>query len=300
MDLSGKVAVVTGAGRGIGQSFARALAEAGAAVLVNDLEFEPAKTVAYEIREAGGKAVPLAAEIGKAGSAEACIECAVDTFGRFDILVANAGVLRDSVLWKTEDDAFDLVVGTHLRGTFQCGRAAARHLREAGNGGSLILIGSPAGQLGNFGQSAYSAAKAGIAALTRTWATELQRANVTVNAIIPTALTRMTATMPGLVEFAEAAERGEKLPTALRAKYGIGLPEDVAPLAIFLASEHARQITGQCIGIGGDRLALWSHPAELSIRCMDDGWTAEAIAAEWSDLTQGSLQPFAAPVDFEL
>lgn len=300
MDLSGQVAVVTGAGRGIGRAFAHALAEAGAAVVVNDLEIDPAESVADEIRAAGGKATAVAAEIGQSGAAEACIDCAIESFGQLDILVANAGVLRDSVLWKTEDDAFDLVIGTHLRGTFQCGRAAARHMRDAGQGGTLILIGSPAGQLGNFGQSAYSAAKAGIAALARTWAVELQRANISVNAIIPTALTRMTASMPGLGEFAKAAEEGTALPQKLRATYGIGLPEDVAPLAVLLASDAGRKITGQCIGIGGDRLAIWSHPAELQTRCRNGGWTAQAIADAWPGLSEGNLQPFGAPTDFDL
>ncbi len=299
MDLDGQVAVVTGAGRGIGRAFAHALASAGAAVVVNDLEPEPAEAVLTEIRAAGGQAVALAAEIGTPGAAEACIDCAVQSFGRFDTLVANAGVLRDSVLWKTEDEAFDLVIGTHLRGTFQCGRAAARHLREAGQGGALILIGSPAGQLGNFGQSAYSAAKAAIVGLTRTWAVELQRAGISVNAIIPTALTRMTAGMPGLERHAEAAERGEPLPAKLRDTYGIGLPEDVAPLAVFLASDAGRQVTGQCIGIGGDRLALWSHPAEIRTRSMPGGWTADAIADAWPKLTGGAIQPFGAPTDFD-
>ncbi|WP_238364040.1 SDR family NAD(P)-dependent oxidoreductase [Mesobacterium pallidum] len=297
MDLTGQVAVVTGAGRGIGREMALQLAAAGAAVVVNDLDAAPAEAVATEIAAAGGRAVAVAAAIGTSGSAETCIAAALDAFGRLDVLCANAGVLRDSVLWKTEDDAFDLVVQTHLRGTFQCARAAARHWREAGHGGALVLVGSPAGQLGNFGQSAYAAAKAGIAAMARTWAAELGRTGVAVNAIIPTALTRMTETVPVLEPFVKAMERGEPLPEKLRADLGIGGPEDIAPLVVFLASEAGRKVTGQCIGIGGDRLALWSHPAELRVDTRSGGWTAEAIAAAWPELTEGALQPFGIKMD---
>ncbi|GAA4219232.1 NAD(P)-dependent dehydrogenase (short-subunit alcohol dehydrogenase family) [Sagittula marina] len=297
MDLNGQVAVVTGAGRGIGRSMAQHLAQAGASVVVNDLDADPAQHVVDEITQAGGKAVAVAAEIGTEGAAEACIAAALDSFGRLDVLVANAGVLRDSVLWKTEDEAFDLVIRTHLRGTFQCGRAAARHFREAGHGGALVLVGSPAGQLGNFGQTAYAAAKAGIAGMTRTWAAELQRAEVAVNAIIPTALTRMTETIPPLAPYVQAMERGEPLPEKLRADLGIGLPEDIAPLVVYLASQAGRATTGQCIGIGGDRLAFWSHPSEHRVQTRSGGWTPDSIAEAWPDLTRDALQPFGITMD---
>ncbi|MEQ5870890.1 SDR family NAD(P)-dependent oxidoreductase [Sagittula sp. NFXS13] len=297
MDLNGQVALVTGAGRGIGRSIAQHLAQAGASVVVNDLDAAPAQDVVDEITQAGGKAVAVAAEIGTEGAAETCIAAALDNFGRLDVLVANAGVLRDSVLWKTEDDAFDLVIRTHLRGTFQCGRAAARHFREAGHGGALVLVGSPAGQLGNFGQTAYAAAKAGIAGMTRTWAAELQRAEVAVNAIIPTALTRMTETIPPLAPYVQAMERGEPLPEKLRADLGIGLPEDIAPLVVYLASQAGRATTGQCIGIGGDRLALWSHPSEHRVQTRSGGWTPDSIAEAWPDLTRDALQPFGITMD---
>lgn len=297
MTLDGQVVVVTGAGRGIGQAIAVALGQAGAAVVVNDLDAEPAEEVCNEIRGAGGRAVAVAAEIGTEGAAENCVSAALDAFGRLDVLVANAGVLRDSVLWRTSDADFDLVVRTHLRGTFQCGRAMARHFREAGHGGALLLVGSPAGQLGNFGQTAYAAAKAGIAAMARTWAAELARNEVAVNAIIPTALTRMTETIPPLAPYVEAMARGEPLPRRLRADLGIGTAEDIAPLVIYLASQQGRATTGQCIGIGGDRLALWSRPAELHTRTREGGWSADAIAEAWEDLTDGALQPFGMSLD---
>lgn len=287
--LTGKVLVITGAGLGIGRETALAAARAGASVVVNDIDRDAAEATAEAIRQAGGQAVIEVAAIGTDGAAEACVGRAVDAFGRLDALFANAGVLRDSVLWKTEDAAFDLVIATHLRGTFQCGRAAARQFRVQGTGGALILAASPAGQLGNFGQTAYAAAKAGIVGLMKTWALELARDRVSVNAIVPTALTRMTATMPALAQAHAAMERGEGLPAGLRTA-GIGTAADVSPLVVFLASDAGRAISGQSIGIGGDRLSLWSNPAELRIAQSPGGWSADTIAATWDSLTTGALQ----------
>lgn len=280
--LDGKVLVVTGAGLGIGRATALAAARAGARVVVNDVDATAAEAVAQAIREAGGQAAVQVAAIGTEGSAESCVGRAVEAFGRLDAFFANAGVLRDSVLWKTEDAVFDLVVGTHLKGTFQCGRAAARQFKAQGGGGALILAGSPAGQMGNFGQSAYAAAKAGIVGMMKTWAMELARDGVSVNALIPTALTRMTATVPWLAEVHARLDRGEGIDPALRAD-GIGLPEDVAPLVVFLASDAGRAFTGQCLGLGGDRLAVWAHPSEAVVHQSPGGWSAEGIAQALRD-----------------
>ena len=282
IDLSGKSAIVTGSGRGIGRATALALAGVGASVVVNDLDGDAVEDVVATISEAGGKAAPAVQAIGSSEAAQACIETALSAFGRLDIMVTNAGNLRDRVLWNTGDEDFDSVIETHLRGTFTCARAAARHFREAGGGGRLILVSSLAGQRGNFGQTAYSAAKAGIAAMTRTWSMELAKARVTVNAIVPNALTRMTSTIPALQGYAEAAEPGEPLPDNLRASIGIGTAEDVAPLAVFLASDRSSTITGQCIGIGGDRLSLWSHPQEKQVALCKGGWSADEIAERWA------------------
>lgn len=279
--LSGQVFVVTGAGRGIGRAIAMALAAAGASVVVNDVDADTAEAVVAEIDAAGGAAASAVAAIGDAEAAELCLATALDRFGRIDGLVANAGVLRDAILWKVTDEDFDLVLRTHLRGAVTCGRAVARHFRESGAGGTIILVSSLAGQRGNVGQTAYAAAKAGVAALARTWAMELSRAGVSVNAIVPTALTRMVATIPGLGDAVEAAERGEPIPHRLRHELGLGTAEDVAPLAVFLASEQGRTITGQCIGIGGDRLSLWSHPQEIALCHRHGGWSAETIAGAW-------------------
>jgi NAD(P)-dependent dehydrogenase (short-subunit alcohol dehydrogenase family) len=281
LDLTGKVAVVTGSGRGLGLAYATALARAGAAVVVNDIDEAVAEQAAKSITEAGGRAVAEAVAVGTTEAAERLVARAVEAFGRLDILVTNAGILRDRVLWKMTDDDFDAVIGVHLKGTFTLARAAAVRLREQGDGGSLILVGSPAGQRGNFGQTNYAAAKAGIAAMVRTWSMELGRAGITVNAIVPVAATAMTETIPAFAPYIEAMHHGEPLPDFLRKGEGFGTPEDCAALIPFLASEAARDVTGQCIGIGGDKLALWSHPQEASVAYADGGWTPETIAATW-------------------
>jgi NAD(P)-dependent dehydrogenase (short-subunit alcohol dehydrogenase family) len=189
------------------------------------------------------------------------------------------------------DEDFDLVIETHLRGTFTCARAAAIQMREQGEGGRIIVIGSPAGQYGNFGQTNYAAAKAGIVAFARTWSMELARANVTVNAVVPTAWTQMTATIPIYAPLVERVERGEDLPAEVRREHAIGMPEDCAGLVVFLASERAAGVTGQAIGVGGDRLSLYSHPSELQFALRDRGWSADQIADEWDATMAPSAQP---------
>ncbi|GIH52903.1 SDR family oxidoreductase [Microbispora rosea] len=282
MDLSGKVAVVTGAGRGLGRAYAEALAAAGAAVVVNDVDADAAAQVVEAITAGGGAARSVVAPVGSAEVADRLVDTAVKEFGRIDVMVTNAGILRDRVLWKMTDDDFDAVIGVHLRGTFTCARAAAIRMREQGTGGRLILISSPAGQRGNFGQTNYAAAKAGIVAMARTWAMELARANVTVNAVVPVAATEMTKTIPVFAPVIEESERtGKPFPEWLRKDEGLGTVEDVAGLVVFLASDASAGVTGQAIGIGGDRLALWSHPAEKAVAFADGGWTAETIAASW-------------------
>ncbi|NVK78810.1 SDR family oxidoreductase [Streptomyces morookaense] len=282
LHLNGKVAVVTGSGRGLGLAYAKALAAAGAAVVVDDVDAQAAAAAVKEIEAAGGRAVAETAEVGGTEAAEALVARAVDAFGRLDVMVTNAGVLRDRVLWKMTDDDFDTVVRVHLRGTFTCVRAAVRRMREQGGGGRVVVAGSPAGQRGNFGQTNYAAAKAGIAAMVRTWAMELARDGITANAVIPVAATAMTRTIPAFAPYVDALERdGTPLPDALRKGEGFGTTEDVAPLAVFLASDAAADVTGQCIGIGGDKLALWSHPQETAVAYADGGWSAEAIAAAW-------------------
>ncbi|MFB6781533.1 SDR family NAD(P)-dependent oxidoreductase [Streptomyces sp. NPDC056352] len=282
IDLTGKVAVVTGSGRGLGLAYATVLARAGAAVVVNDLDAEVAEQAAKSITETGGRAVAEAVAVGTGEAAQALVDRAVAEFGRLDVMVTNAGILRDKVLWKMTDEDFDAVIATHLRGTFTCARAAAIRMREQGEGGSLIMVGSPAGQRGNFGQTNYAAAKAGIAAMVRTWSMELARNGITVNAIVPVAATAMTETILAFAPYIEAMRQGNPLPDFLRKGEGFGTAEDCAALIPFLASDTARAVTGQCIGIGGDKLALWSHPQETAVAYADGGWSPEAIAASWA------------------
>jgi NAD(P)-dependent dehydrogenase (short-subunit alcohol dehydrogenase family) len=288
VDLSGKAAVVTGAGQGLGRAYAVALGQAGASVVVNDLEARAAEETAALV---GPRAIVVAGDVADRTIADALVAKAIEKFGRLDAMVTNAGVLRDAVLWKMTDEDFDLVVRTHLRGTFLCARAAAVRMREQGQGGRLILIGSPAGQYGNFGQTNYGAAKAGVVGFVRTWALELARASITVNAVIPTAWTAMTATIPIYKPLAARVAAGEPLPPAVRREHAIGMPEDCAGLVVFLASESAAGITGQAIGVGGDRLCLYAHPAEIVTELRDGGWDAEAIAAIWEARFAAQLQP---------
>jgi 3-oxoacyl-[acyl-carrier protein] reductase len=280
IDLDSRVAIVTGSGRGLGLAYAKALAAAGAAVVVNDVDAHAVAAAVGAIVGAGGRAVGVTAPVGDSATAEALVETAVREFGRLDVLITNAGILRDRVLWKMSDEDFDAVVTVHLRGTFTCARAAAVRLREQGDGGRIIVISSPAGQRGNFGQTNYAAAKAGIAAMARTWALELARSNITVNAVVPVAATEMTRTIPAFAPVIEESERtGEPLPGWLRRDEGLGTVDDVTGLITFLASAASQHITGQAIGVGGDRLALWAHPQEKAVAFADGGWTAESIAA---------------------
>lgn len=300
MDITGRVAIVTGSGQGLGLAYASALAAAGAAVVVNDVDEQRAGTAAEVIRTAGGEAASVGIPVGDADAAEALVSTAIDTYGQLDIMVTNAGILRDRTLWNMSDEDFDDVIRTHLRGTFTCARAAAVQFREAGKGGRLILAGSPAGQRGNFGQTNYAAAKAGIAAMARTWAMELARAKVTVNAVIPNAITSMTASVPFLAPYAEMVEKGQVIPSKVRRAISFGTPEDCAGLVVFLASEQAAAISGQCIGIGGDRLSLWSHPVEVRSAFKDGGWDADAIADAFATTVGESLESYGIePPDLE-
>src|SRR5919106_719255 len=205
--LDGKVAAVTGSGRGIGRGIALELAKEGAKVVINDAgvdvngrgsDADPATQVVKEIEAGGGKAVANYGDVSKWGQAEGVIQDAVKNFGTIDILVNNAGILRDKSLLKMEEDDFDAVIAVHLKGTFLCTRHAGPIMKEKGYG-RIINITSSAGLRGNFGQTNYSAAKAGIAGMTLTWAIELGKYGITVNAMAPSAVTRMTTgLLPGM------------------------------------------------------------------------------------------------------
>ncbi|KRA25455.1 dehydrogenase [Microbacterium sp. Root61] len=288
--LAGKVAIVTGSGRGLGLAYAAELARQGASVVINDVDAQTAADAVATIESAGGKAVAVVAPVGPTDTAKQLVAAAVDTFGRLDILVTNAGVLRDTVLWKMSDDDFDTVINVHLRGTFTCVREAVLHMREQGEGGRIITIGSPTGQRGNFGQTNYAAAKAGIVGMVRTWALELKRAGITANAVIPVAATAMTATVPYFAAAVEADAQGEPMPAFFRHDLGFGTSDDVAGVIAYLASDAAADVTGQAIGVGGDRLQLWSHPEAVVTEYHDGGWSYEALEAEFPASVGSSLQ----------
>ncbi len=221
----------------------------------------------------GRRASAVVAAVGSTETAEALVKGAVEAFGGLDILVNNAGILRDKSLLKMTDEDFDLVIQVHLRGTFTCVREAYRYFKENGVAGRIITIGSPTGQYGNFGQTNYAAAKAGIVGMVRTWALEMKKAGVTVNAVIPVAATAMTKTIP-----------------FFRHDLGFGTADDVAGLITFLASDAAADITGQAIGAGGDRLQLFTHPTPVVTEYKEGGWSYDDLAADFHQMTQGNLQ----------
>jgi NAD(P)-dependent dehydrogenase (short-subunit alcohol dehydrogenase family) len=288
--LAGKVAVVTGSGRGLGLAYAAELARQGASVVVNDVDAATADAAVATIHAQGGTAVAVVAPVGPTETARRLVAAAVENFGRLDILVTNAGVLRDTVLWKMSDDDFDTVIDVHLRGTFTCVREAATYMRDNEIRGRIIAIGSPTGQRGNFGQTNYAAAKAGIVGMVRTWALELKRAGITANAVIPVAATAMTATVPYFAAAVEAEAKGEAMPPFFRHDLGFGTSDDVAGLIAYLASDAAAEVTGQAIGVGGDRIQLWSHPEPVLSAYREGGWTYEALEESFGQEFAGQLQ----------
>ncbi|MFC8409950.1 SDR family NAD(P)-dependent oxidoreductase [Arthrobacter sp. NPDC057259] len=290
MSLAGKVAIVTGSGRGLGLAYARELARQGAAVVVNDVDEAVAADAVRTIEADGGRATAVVAPVGSSGVARQLVQAAVDTFGRLDILVTNAGILRDKSLLKMTDEDFDAVINVHLKGTFTCAREAFGYFKENQVPGRIITIGSPTGQRGNFGQTNYAAAKAGIVGMVRTWALEMKKAGVTANAVIPVAATAMTKTVPYFQKAVEADERGEAMPAFFRHELGFGTADDVAGLVAFLASDAAAGITGQAIGAGGDRLQLWTHPEAAATEYREGGWGYQDLVENFDSLFGDKLQ----------
>ncbi|GIJ76217.1 3-oxoacyl-[acyl-carrier protein] reductase [Micromonospora phaseoli] len=290
MSLDGKVAIVTGSGRGLGLAYAQELARQGASVVVNDVDAQTAADAVASIQALGGRAASVVAPVGPTETAKQLVATAVETFGRLDILVTNAGVLRDTVLWKMSDEDFDTVINVHLRGTFTTVREAVLQMRAAGEGGRVICIGSPTGQRGNFGQTNYAAAKAGIVGMTRTWALELKRAGITANTVVPVAATAMTATVPYFAAAVQAETNGEPMPAFFRHDLGFGTADDVAGLIAFLGSDAAAGVTGQVIGVGGDRLQIWTHPEAALTAYREGGWTYDALVDAWPAEFAGTMQ----------
>jgi NAD(P)-dependent dehydrogenase (short-subunit alcohol dehydrogenase family) len=280
MLLEGRVAVVTGAGRGIGREFALCLAREGASVVVNDIgvtlrgdvtDEDPATEVCKEIEAAGGHAVPAHDSVADFVAAERIVNTAVDAFGRIDILVNNAGIVRDRTLVKMSEDEFDAVIATHLKGAFNCTRHAAPLMKDAGYG-RIINITSSAGLRGNFGQTNYAAAKAGMMGMTFVWAMELGRSGITVNAVAPAGATRMTAVLGG-----------DDVPPTLD-------PRLNAPLVAYLASERAAHVNGQVLGRTDWAFTLFQHPKQIAWMQQEGGWTPEQVADNFDAMLGQHLQ----------
>jgi len=281
--LDGRVAIVTGAGRGIGAEFAKCLASQGASVVVNDVgvsldgqggDDDPAAQVCKEIAAAGGKAVPNYDSVAEFDAAGRIVQCAIDAFGQIDILVNNAGIVRDKTLVKMDEADFDAVVAVHMKGTFNCARHAAPVMKEAGYG-RIINVTSSAGIRGNFGQTNYGAAKAAIMGMTFIWAIELGRSGITVNAVAPAGNTRMTAS---LFERSGEAPPPESDP-ALN-----------APIVAFLASERAAHVNGQILGRTDYAYTIFGHPKPIASMWQEGGWTPEAVADRFDGVLGQYLQ----------
>ena len=284
--LDGKAAVVTGAGRGIGRAIAELLAAEGAAVVVNDLGAEVdgrgsqasvADEVVAAIRAKGGRAVASYESVADFQAAERIVGTAVREFGAIDVLVNNAGILRDRMLFNMTEEEWDAVIAVHLKGTFNCTRHAAVHMRQQRRG-RIISISSTSGVYGNSGQANYGAAKDGIAGLTRVASRDLGRYGITVNAVCPGALTRMSQTVPPSVRRARA-ERG--LETGFEER-GFPLrnfgPENVAPWVVYLATDAARNVNGQTFLVMAGLVALLNYPAPVRTIQKAGRWTPEEIA----------------------
>jgi 3-oxoacyl-[acyl-carrier protein] reductase len=260
--LEGKAAVVTGGGRGVGRGHCLHLAEQGAAVVVNDVDAREAQSVVDEVVKAGGRAVASRADIGSRKGAQELIGQCVDEFGAIHAVVNNAGVVRDKSFLKMDDEDWDLVLRIHAGGTFWCGQEGALRMREQGTGGAIVNTVSAA-QMGNFGQTNYSAAKGAIASMTYTWANELSRYGIRVNAISPLATTRMSASAKG----ADGKEyQGPVFDPNLN-----------GPIVAYLCSDEANWITGQVFGTGGDRVTIMRHPKYDTGMFLPGGWDVEAL-----------------------
>jgi NAD(P)-dependent dehydrogenase (short-subunit alcohol dehydrogenase family) len=281
--LDGRVAIVTGSGRGIGREFALCLAKEGAKVVVNDVGASldgtttgetPAAAVVAEIESAGGAAVANGDSVSDFEGARRIVDTALERFGRVDILVNNAGIVRDKTLLKMDESDYDSVIAVHQKGTFNTTRHAAEHMK-AQEYGRIINITSSAGLRGNFGQTNYGAAKAAIMGMTFVWSMELGRYGITVNAVAPAGATRMTAAL--------YEKSGKAVPPEEEAALN-------APLIAFLASERAAHVNGQILGRTEYAYTLFQHPKQIGWMWREGGWTPEQIAENFDKSLGQHLQ----------
>jgi NAD(P)-dependent dehydrogenase (short-subunit alcohol dehydrogenase family) len=275
--LKGKVALVTGAGGGIGRDFALAMAAAGASVLVNDLgasvhgegsDAGPAQKVVEEIHKRGGQAVANTASVAEWQSAQRMIDCCIENFGKIDIVVNNAGILRDRFFFNMSIDEWRAVIDVHLNGSFYVSRAAAPHFKSQ-QSGCYVHMTSTSGLVGNLGQANYSAAKLGIVGLSKSIALDMAKYRVRSNCIAPFAWSRMIGSIPAETE--EQKARVGKLKAMETAK--------IAPLAVFLCAEEAKDVTGQIFAVRANELFLMSQSRPLRSVHRAEGWTPETIAS---------------------
>ena len=275
--LRGKVVLVTGAGGGIGRDFALAMAAAGAKVLVNDLGTSvkgegasagPAQKVVDEIRAAGGTAAANTDSVADWTSANRIVQAALDSFGRIDAVVNNAGILRDRFFFNMSVEEWRSVIDVHLNGSFYVARAAAPHFK-AQESGCYVHMTSTSGLVGNLGQANYAAAKLGIVGLSKSIALDMAKYRVRSNCIAPFAWSRMVGSIP--TERPDQQARVEKLKSMQTAK--------IAPLAVYLASEAAREVSGQIFGVRANEIFLFSQNRPLRSVHRDGGWTPETVAS---------------------
>ena len=289
--VANKVAIVTGAGRGIGRAIALAMAGEGARVVVCDIganlhgagsDAGPAQAVVDEIKGAGGAAVASTLSIAEPKNADEIVKAALTAFGRVDILVNNAGILRDVIFHKMSWSDWSDVLDVHLNGSFNMSRACAAHFREQ-NSGAFVHMTSTSALVGNFGQANYMAAKYGIVGLSRAIALDMQRFKVRSNCIAPFAWTRMIDSIP-------AQSEAEKRRVALFQEM---TPEKIAPLVVYLASDRAEGITGQIFGVRNNEVFLFNQPRPVRTIHRSDGWTPEKLDAQ----LKGALGPSFTPLE---
>lgn len=293
--LQGKVALVTGAGGGIGRAIALAMAEAGADVLINDIGVSltgeggsetPAEETKRLIEEKGGRAAISTESVAEWAAAKRSVEAALDHFGRIDVVVNNAGILRDMIFHKMSPEDWLAVINVHLNGSFYISRAAAEHFRKQ-ESGAYVHMTSTSGLIGNFGQANYAAAKLGIAALSKSIALDMARYNVRSNCIAPFAWSRMTSSIP--TDTPEQKARVEKLQRMT--------PDKNAPLAVYLASDKAAKVTGQIFATRMNEIFLISQNRPIRSIHRGEGWTPALIAEHGMPALQPSFVPLERSAD---
>ena len=285
--MDNKVVIVTGAGGGIGRDIALAMAREGAKVVVNDVgasmtgeghDVGPAQRVVDEIRAAGGVAAANTDSVAEAAAADRIVTTALDTFGRLDAVVNNAGILRDRFFHKMSVEEFDSVIKVHLYGSYFVSRAAANHFK-AQESGAFVHMTSTSGLIGNFGQANYAAAKLGIMALSKSIALDMRKFNVRSNCIAPFAWSRMIGSIPTETEAEKARVERMKQMT----------PAKIAPLAVALASDAGNDVTGQVFAIRNNEIFLMSQPRPIRSVHRGEGWTPETVAQHALPALKGSF-----------